>query len=350
MTSNDGHSGTSTRANEDLVPRRKALGALGIALVIAFGLSLFAGYQPLGIVDGLDGLWAWPLADDKSINAVIMQEIRLPRTLLAIVIGASLGISGAALQGLFRNPLAEPGIMGVSASAGLGGVISIYFGLGVAFSLATPLAAIAGASITMIVLLAISLRDTTPLTLILSGVALSSLAVAFTSLAMNLSPNPFALSEMIFWLLGSVRDKSLTDIWLSLPFMLVGWGFLFASRRSLDALALGEDVAQSMGVELRRVRQMVIMGTTLCVGASVAVAGAIGFVGLVVPHLLRPFVGQMPSHLLLPSALGGGVLLLAADIVVRILPGNQELMLGVLTSFIGVPFFLYLILKRTPTL
>ena len=319
-------------------------------LVLAALVSLFAGYQPIGFLDAMSGVFSHPWADDKSVNAVIMQEIRLPRTILAVAIGASLGVSGAALQGLFRNPLAEPGILGVSASAGLGGVISIYFGLSCLFFFATPIIAIMSASATMFILLMISLRDTTPLTLILAGVALSSLAVSFTSLAMNLSPNPFALSEMIFWLLGSVRDRSLADVYISLPFMLIGAALLVISRKSLDALSLGEDVAQSLGVVLRRVRQQVIIGTTLCVGASVAVAGAIGFVGLVVPHIMRPLVGHMPSSLLLPSALGGGVLLLTADIVVRLLPGNQELMLGVLTSFIGVPFFLYLILRRIPGL
>ena len=323
---------------------------LSFGLAIFFTLSLFAGYQSLGFWDAMGGLLTWPFNTERSVEAVIMQEIRLPRTLLAILIGASLGLSGAALQGLFRNPLAEPGIMGVSASAGLGGVIAIYFGWGSLFFLATPLAAIATASITMFILLMISLRDTTPLTLILAGVALSSLAVSFTSLAMNLSPNPFALSEMIFWLLGSVRDRSLADLAIALPFMAIGWFLLLLSQRSLDALSLGEDVARSLGVDLRWIRQLVIMGTTLCVGASVAVAGAIGFVGLVVPHMLRPLVGHMPSNLLLPSALGGALLLLAADVVVRVLPGNQELMLGVLTSFIGVPFFLYLILKRLPGL
>ena len=323
---------------------------ISFGLAFFFTLSLFAGYQSLGFWDAMGGLFAWPFNAQKSVEAVIMQEIRLPRTLLAILIGASLGLSGAALQGLFRNPLAEPGIMGVSASAGLGGVIAIYFGWGSLFFLATPLAAIATASITMFILLMISLRDTTPLTLILAGVALSSLAVSFTSLAMNLSPNPFALSEMIFWLLGSVRDRSLADLAVALPFMALGWCLLFMSQKSLDALSLGEDVARSLGVDLRWIRQLVIMGTTLCVGASVAVAGAIGFVGLVVPHMLRPLVGHMPSNLLLPSALGGALLLLAADVVVRVLPGNQELMLGVLTSFIGVPFFLYLILKRLPGL
>ena len=334
------------------LPLRPATIYLGISLGLAvfFTLSLFAGYQALNFWDAMRGLVAWPVNPDKSVEAVIMQEIRLPRTLLAILIGASLGLSGAALQGLFRNPLAEPGIMGVSASAGFGGVISIYFGLGSVFFLATPLAAIATASVTMFILLMISLRDTTPLTLILAGVALSSLAVSFTSLAMNLSPNPFALSEMIFWLLGSVRDRSMADLAVALPFMAVGWILLFMSQKSLDALSLGEDVARSLGVNLRWIRQLVIMGTTLCVGASVAVAGAIGFVGLVVPHMLRPLVGHMPSNLLMPSALGGALLLLAADVVVRVLPGNQELMLGVLTSFIGVPFFLFLILKRHPGL
>lgn len=341
---------TETKSKFGTLAPQKINMALTALLAIAFLTSLFAGYQPINFGDAMVGLLSWPLGDEKSINAVIIQEIRFPRTFLAIVIGASLGVSGAALQGLFRNPLAEPGIMGVSASAGFGGVISIYFGLGALFSLATPLAAIASAGATMVVLLLVSLRDTTPLTLILAGVALSSLAVSFTSLAMNLSPNPFALSEMIFWLLGSVRDRSMVDVAISVPFMFVGWIMLWHARKSLDAMTLGEDVAQSLGIDLKKARQIVIMGTTLCVGASVAVAGAIGFVGLVVPHMMRPLIGNMPSSLLLPSALGGGLLLLSADIVVRILPGAQELMLGVLTSFIGVPFFLYLILKRAPGL
>lgn len=317
--------------------------AVGLAILLA-GLALLSlqvGQVAIPAAEVLRGLVAG--ADDRA--ALIVREIRLPRLLLAGLIGASLGLAGAALQGLLRNPLAEPGLIGVSASGGLGAVVALYFGFAAAFPLALPLSAMAGALIATLALYLLAARDASILTLILAGVAISSFAVAMTSLALNLSPTPYALSEMVLWLLGSVKDRSMADVALAAPFILLGWALLAGVGRGLDALSLGEEAARSLGVELGRLRALIIGGTALSVGAGVAVSGSIGFVGLVVPHLLRPLVGYQPSRLLLPSALGGAALLIAADIAARLIPARGELMLGVLTAVIGAPFFLWLILQ-----
>jgi iron complex transport system permease protein len=270
---------------------------------------------------------------------MIMGQVRLPRTLLAALIGMSLGLAGATLQGFLRNPLADPSIVGVSPAASLGAVIALYTGLSGLFPLALPLMGIGGALLCVLLLLGLVL------TLILAGVAVSSLAAAFMSLALNLSPNPYAAAEIMFWLMGSVTDRSMDHVFLAAPFMAAGWVMLAASGRSLDALSLGEEAAAGLGVNLNRTRMLVVGGTAVSVGAATAVSGGIGFIGLVVPHLLRPLVGHTPSKLLLASALGGGALLLAADILVRLIMVNGELKLGVLTSLLGAPFFLWLILK-----
>ena len=183
------------------------------------------------------------------------------------------------------------------------------------------------------------------LTLILAGVAISSLSGALTSLALNLSPNPFASLEIVFWLLGSITDRSMSDVTLVAPFILVGWVLLMMSGRSLDVLSLGEETALSLGVHLRGTRYLIIVGTAISVGAATAVSGVIGFVGLIVPHLLRPLVGHRPSRLLPASALGGALLLLTADILVRLITPEAELKLGVVTALVGAPFFLYLIAR-----
>jgi len=282
--------------------------------------------------------------DDPRL-ILIIQDIRLPRALLGAIVGASLGLSGAVLQGLLRNPLAEPGLTSTSASAGLGAVVALYFGWSAAFPLALPLTAMGAAAIGTLLLLLIAGRNAGTLTLILTGVALSSLAVALTSLAMNLSPNPYALSEMVMWLLGSLHDRSFDDVTLALPFAAAGWLIMAGTGRGLDALSLGEEAAASLGIRVGRLRLWAVLGTALAVGASVAVAGSVGFVGLVVPHLLRPLVRHQPSRLLLPSALGGALLVTLADMAVRLIPASSELMLGVLTSLVGIPFFLGLILK-----
>lgn len=321
--------------------RRGLLAGLATALVILTAASLLVGVAPLPAGDV--GLALLGIGDDRIV--IVVQEIRLPRALIGIIAGASFGLAGAALQGLLRNPLAEPGLTGTSASAGLGAVIAFYFGWAASFPLALPLAAMAAAGLATLLLLALTGRNTGTLTLILAGVALSSLATALTAMALNLAPNPFALGEIVLWLMGSLRDRSLIDVGLALPFAAAGWLALATTGRGLDALTLGEDTAHSLGIAVDQLRLRVIAGTAMAVGAAVAAVGAVGFVGLVVPHLLRPLAGYRPSSLLLPSALGGAALVTAADIAVRLIPTASELMLGVLTSLVGAPFFLFLVLR-----
>jgi len=307
---------------------------------IAFFVSLLVGPAAIGLGDLLAGV----AAGEASTLSVIVTEIRLPRALLGLLIGASLGLAGACLQGYLRNPLAEPGVIGVSAAAALGAVIAIYTGLSALFPLALPLMAIAGSMLAVLVLHALA-GSGSVLTLILAGVAISSLSGALISLALNLSPNPFASLEIVFWLLGSVTDRSMVHVSVVLPFILAGWVLLALSGPSLDALSLGEETAISLGVNLRLTRLLIVVGTAISVGAVTAVSGVIGFVGLVVPHLLRPLVGHQPSRLLPASALGGALLLLSADILVRLIPFGTELKLGVVTALVGAPFFLYLIIR-----
>jgi iron complex transport system permease protein len=282
--------------------------------------------------------------------ALIMREIRLPRAILGLMIGATLGLSGAVLQGYLRNPLAEPGLLGISASASLGAVLAIYTGLSAAFLLALPLAALAGAVAAVLVVQALAGARGSALIVILAGIAVTSFAGAMTSLALNLSPNPFAALEIMFWMLGSLTDRSMTHVWLSAPFMLIGWIMLGSLGRALDALTLGSETAASMGIELRRVQFLAVFGTAASVGAATAVAGAIGFVGLVVPHILRPLVGARPSRLLPASALGGASMVLGADTLVRIIAPERDLKLGVLTAIVGAPFFLWLVFRTRRSL
>ncbi|MBP6738173.1 MAG: iron ABC transporter permease, partial [Rhodobacteraceae bacterium] len=274
---------------------------------------------------------------------LVMREIRLPRAILGALVGAVLGLSGAAMQGYLRNPLAEPGIVGISSSASLGAVLALQTGIAAAFPLALPLSALAGAAVAVLLILALAGPRGGALALILAGIAISALAGAATSLVLNLSPNPFAAMEIVFWMMGSLADRSMLHVWLAGPFMLAGMALLLWLGRGLDALTLGADAAASMGVNLIRLRWGIILGTALAVGASVAVAGAVGFVGLVVPHLLRPLVGARPSRLLPASMLGGAAMVLAADVAVRLIAPDQDLKLGVLTALIGAPFFLHLI-------
>ena len=313
-----------------------ALGFLVAALVFA---SLVIGPAGLGLGDSLRALFT----GQGGAVVLVMQEIRLPRALLGLMAGASLGLSGAAMQGYLRNPLAEPGLIGVSASAALGAVLALQTGLAATFTLALPLSALAGAGVAVLLILTLAGPRGGALALILAGVAISALAAALTSLVLNLSPNPFAAMEIVYWMMGSLADRSMDHVWLAAPFMLAGLALLLAQGRSLDALTLGEDAAASMGVNLTRLRLSLVFGTALAVGASVSVAGSIGFVGLVVPHLLRPLVGARPSRLLPASALGGAAMVLAADVAVRLIAPDQDLKLGVLTALIGAPFFLHLI-------
>lgn len=318
------------------------IGGLAALVAILFTASLLIGPAALGFWESMAALFA----GEGEAAVLVMREIRLPRAILGLMIGATLGLCGAALQGYLRNPLAEPGLIGISSSAALGAVIAIYTGLSAAFPLALPVLALAGAGMAVLVILVLAGGHGGSITLILAGIAISSLAGALTSLALNLSPNPFAALEIMFWLLGSLADRSMTHVWLAAPFMLLGWAMIAGLGRGLDALTLGEDAAASLGIRLGRLRLAVVLGTASAVGAATAVAGTIGFVGLVVPHLLRPLVGAQPSRLLLASALGGAAMLLAGDLAVRLIAPGQDLKLGVLTALVGAPFFLWLVIAK----
>ena len=316
-------------------------GLLLTTTAVLFAASLLVGPVPIAAADA----WFALVDPDASPIATVVREIRLPRAILATIIGASLAMSGAALQALVRNPLAEPGIIGVSAASALGAVIVFYTGLAAVHPLALPAGGITGGLLSVIALFALAGRGIGTLTLILAGVAINSLAGAMTALVLNLSPNPFAAYEIFFWLMGSLANRSFDHVWIVVPFSLFGWLLLLGAARPLDTFVLGEEDASSLGVSVGRTRWLVVLGSALAVGAGVAVAGIIGFVGLVVPHLLRPLVGYRPAALLPLSGLGGAALTLAADISSRTTVGSTELKLGVVTALIGAPFFLYLVMK-----
>ncbi|HEV7600767.1 MAG TPA: iron ABC transporter permease [Bradyrhizobium sp.] len=334
-------------ANESATRRRALVALLLVVLVVLLALtSLGTGpvrLSPLAVIDALFG-------GGTDVQQVIVREIRLPRTILGLAIGAILGLSGAALQGLLRNPLASPSLFGAPQSAAFGAVLVISLGLADVRSWALPGAAVAAAFASVFVLLAIAGRNAGLLILILAGLAISSLAGAMTALVMNLSSNPFVVLEIAFWLLGSLEDRSFRHVALALPFIAAGAIILMSQRNAFRALSLGEETAQSLGVDVGRLRLAVIVGVALGVGGAVAVTGTIGFIGLVAPHLMRPLIGHDPARLLVPSALTGSALLLAADIAVRIIPSNSDIKVGVLTSIIGVPFFLYMIMRERRTL
>ena len=321
---------------------RIVLALLSAVTAALFVLSLVTGPAGIGFSDALASLYS---GGDQGAG-LIMREIRLPRAILGLMIGITLGLSGAALQGYLRNPLAEPGLLGISASASLGAVIAIYTGFSAVFPLGLPLAALVGSVVAVLVVQAMAGARGGALTVILAGVAVSSFAAAMTSLALNLSPNPFAALEIMFWMLGSLTDRSMTHVWLAGPFMVAGWAMLAALGRPLDALTLGEDAAQALGTDLRRTRLRLLIGTAIGVGGAVAVSGSIGFVGLIVPHLIRPLTDRSPSAILLPSAIGGAALLTLADLGVRIIPTTNELKLGVVTAFLGVPVFLVHLMRE----
>ena len=307
---------------------------LVLALVLAAGLSVASGkiWVPLD---------AWTAADPRSI---IIVELRLPRTLLALLVGGALGLSGAVMQGYLRNPLADPGLFGVSSGAAFGAVVSLYFGYAVQLWL-LPAFALAGAGVTMALLALIAGRSGSLILFTLAGMILTSITGSLTALAISLAPTPFVSSQIVTWLMGALTDRSWDDITVALPLIVVGAALLASTARSLDALTLGEQAARSVGVDPGRLQLVVIAGTALCVGAAVASAGIIGFVWLIVPHMVRPFAGNRPSAILLPSALGGAVLLTVADSLVRLAPTVSELRLGIAMSMLGGPFFLYLLIR-----
>jgi iron complex transport system permease protein len=306
-----------------------------LLLLLLAGVSLLLGRS--------GWLWPWQEASrDADLARLILWELRVPRLLLAILVGAVLGLAGAVLQGLTRNPLAEPGLLGVSSGAALGAVVAIYSGLGALWALAVPVFGLFGALLGTSLTLALGASGGV-LALILAGAAVSGLMLAGTALVLNLAPNPYAAYEISHWMMGSLADRSWDQLLLSAPFMVVGAVLLLRTGRALDALSLGESQATSLGVNLRGLQRTVLLGTALAVGAATSVTGTIGFIGLLAPHLVRRAVGYEPRRVLWPAAICGAVLLLLADIATRILPLEQELKLGVLTGLVGSPFFMWLV-------
>jgi len=332
----------STRIERAVVGSRSIVGLLGLMVLVLTLASIAVGYAPFDVTAAAGDL----LARRATLPALVLWELRLPRALLGGLVGFSLGLTGAAMQGYLRNPLADPGILGISSAAALGAVGVFYGGFAASLSLALPLGGIAGAAVAALALNLVAARGGTTLGLILAGVALSSLAGAMTALALNLSPNPYAALEIVFWLMGSLADRSMDHVWLCLPLMAVGWGLMLSTARALDALTLGEDTAASLGFHLVSVRLLLVTGAALAVGSGVAVSGAIGFVGLVVPHLVRPLVGARPGASLWPSGLAGAALVLAADLGVRLLATRPELKLGVVTALVGAPFLIVLLMRE----
>lgn len=324
------------------LPRPVLIGGL-IALIILSALASLAvgavSLAPARVVAALAG-------HGDAVASAIVIELRLPRTIIGLAVGAMLGLAGAALQGYLRNPLAEPSVLGASNAAALGAVGAIYFGLAELHPAVLPALAVLGALVAMALLFTLAGRSESALTLILAGIAVSTLGGAAISLALNLSPNPFAAMEIMTWLLGSIENRSFAHVWIALPCIAVGAALLVFDGRALDALTLGEDGARALGVDLRAVRLRLLLGVAIGVGGAVAVSGAIGFVGLIVPHLVRPLTDRSPSAILVPSALAGAVLLTLADIGVRLIPSTTELKLGVVTAFLGVPLFLTYLLRE----
>jgi iron complex transport system permease protein len=304
-------------------------------LAASFTLSLFIGDATLALPD-----------------ALILWQLRLPRTLLGLLVGGGLGLSGAVLQGALRNPLADPGLLGITGAAGLGAVIAFYWGLAAVFPPALPLGGLLGATVGAAFLLGFAGRAPSGPSVILAGVAVSAIAAALLALALTLAPNPFALAEITFWLMGGLGDRPLWQVVLSAPEILLGMAILLSLGSGLDALSLGEDTASSLGVPVTRTLRLAALGTALASGGGAAVAGSIGFVGLVVPHLLRPSFGERPGGLLFASLLAGAALLLVADMLVRlaplVLPVSFAPPVGVLTALLGAPFLVVIARRMTP--
>lgn len=328
--------GSQSTVNRSLAP------ILILLLLTVAWISLSLGTVPVSVSTGL---WDW-LQNATSQEALIVGEIRLPRTLLALCVGAALGLSGAALQGLLRNPLADPSLVGASQGAALGAATVFYFGLFAGLgSLATAMAGLVGAVSALLLMLGLAGAGR-PSLVILAGLAISTIAGAILAVVLNFAPNPYAMQELVFWLLGSVSNRGMDSLYILLPAFVIGSALIWNQRHLLAGLSLGDQVAESMGLSVTRGSRLTVLGAAFLVGSSVSVAGNIGFVGLLVPHIVRPWVGHRPDKLLVPAMLLGAILVCSADIVVRLLPAGQELKLGVLTSLLGAPLFVWLVLKE----
>lgn len=314
---------------------------LSLAILIAVFFALTIGHADIPVMQGLNDL----INGEQSLAANVLGKIRMPRVLLAVIVGATLGMAGAAMQGLLRNPLADPGVLGVTSGAAFGAVAVLYFGAATTAWYWLPSAAILGAFLSLLVVYLLAGLQSSMLALILAGVAVSAITGALIAVALNFAPSLYAMQEIVFWLMGSLANRHFDHVAIALPLSFIGWLMILSRSRFLDALSLGEASAASLGFNNQRERVILLVGIAVSVGACVAVSGSIGFIGLMVPHLLRPFVGYRPGRLMFASALGGALMLLLADILVRQFDTARELKLGVVTSLLGGPFFLLLILK-----
>lgn len=309
-------------------------------LPVALLLALASGPVSVKLLPALLEGWR-----GESSDAVILWQLRMPRVLLAMLVGAALGMGGAAMQGMLRNPLAEPALLGVSSGAALAAIMLLYYGLAWQSGWLLPLLAIGGALAAVSCVWLLAGRGASASRLVLAGVAINAFLSALMALALNYAPSMFAMQEIIFWMLGSFANRGWDQLLLALPFVSVGALLLFFSRNYLRSLSLGEETAASLGFAGPRFPLLVLFGIAFAVGASVAVAGTIGFIGLVVPHLMRPLVAHDPGRLLWASALAGALLLSLADVLVLNVGGTQELRIGAVTAFIGAPFFFWLIVS-----
>ncbi len=282
-------------------------------------------------------------------ESLVVLRVRLPRAVVAYLVGGALAVSGGALQGLFRNPLAEPGVLGVSNGAALGAVVAIFCGVTAHVPAALPLAACAGAVVVTVALLAIGTRGgrTTAGSLLLAGVALANLAAAGTTLTISLSLANYDVGRQVLqWVLGGLEARTWDQVAMGTAPILASLAVVLADARKLDAMMLGDVTAAAVGVPAARVRRRLVIATAVMTGISVAIGGAIGFVGLVAPHVVRRLVGAGHVRLLPACFLGGGCFLVVADVVARTVMQPQELRLGVVTAAVGAPFFLVLLARR----
>lgn len=314
---------------------------LSLLTLLLFWAELTVGPVSLDVATLLD---EWRSAE-FGLQSIVFYEIRLPRALIAMSVGAVLGLSGAAMQGILRNPLAEPGVMGISSCAALGAVIALYFGFANHSWWMLSLFGVGGSLISVLLLFALAGRRSSQLALILSGVALNAVAASLIAVALNFAPNPYAISEIVYWLMGSFLNRTMSEFWLALPLFFIGTGIIFWRSPVLGALSFGEETAISLGFNVHREKRWLISGIALVVGAAVSVSGAIGFVGLVVPHLMRPLVKSHPRKLLWISTLAGAAFMLLADLTVQLISPSMEIKIGVITSLVGGPFFFYLIYR-----
>ena len=311
---------------------------LSVLLVSMFFVSLWIGPIDLDITE------IFSSGDEATSHSLIFWEIRLPRSLLAVLAGATLGLAGAVMQGYMRNPLASPGLLGNASGAALFSVVLLYFGVRSVYLL--PLAGMLGSFVALVLVLLMAGSNASITVLILAGVAINTVCASAMALLLNLAPSPWAVRDLYLWMQGSLSNASLTDLSIIIIPLMIGWFLLLKNSKALDVLTFGEDTAKSLGVDVSQLRIYIVIGLSLTIGAVIPVTGIIGFIGLVVPHILRPFTGYLPSRLLIPSALAGGTLLVIADILVRLLSTGQELRIGVLTSIVGGPFFIALIIKH----